>query len=478
MQDAAYETLLKRKRQMLHARVATAILEHSPETVEQRPEVLAHHCTEAGQVDRAVGYWRQAGQLAMNRSATAEAIASCRAGLRTLMSLPETPERNRQELAIQLALGSAFVAAHGFAAQSTGEAYERARTLCEKLGEEAQLYPVLYGLCLYHLYGANLPEARRHAARLMEMAKSSNDHGALFFARRAAGVSDLPSGRFIEARAHLEQALELYDPVEHSAPVFVYAFDPRVVCLDYLSRTLFPLGYVKTALARSAEALDVARQSGHRNSLALPLFFGGTIRQLCGQANEVRMRAAELLALAEEEGFTLWAAGARILTGWVSSVDGQREKGEVLLRRGIEEWQSTGAAFMMPYFLALLAEARLRAGAQSESVALLDEALARIERSGERWFEAEVHRIRGGALAAKEANTAAEASHTAALRVAEKQQATLWRLRATISLAVYSGAAGFTDEAVAATAKSLDALPERLDIPEIRKAERIVAGIA
>src|SRR5205085_11812683 len=135
------------------------------------------------------------------------------------------------------------VAAHGFAAPSTASAYVRARELCDELGETRELFPVLYGLCLYHLYAAELADARRAADRLLELAEVSNDRGLSFFAHRAVGVSALPAGEFSRARAHLKQALALYDPGEHRSPAFVYAFDPRVVCLDYLARALLPLGF-------------------------------------------------------------------------------------------------------------------------------------------------------------------------------------------------------------------------------------------
>ena len=139
-------------------------------------------------------------------------------------------------------MGSSHIAANGFAAQPTGEAYRRARVLCEELGSTRELFPVLYGLCLYHLYGAELVQAEAAAERLLSLAESTNDRSLRFFAHRAAGVTSLPSGKFLLARGHLEQALELYDPEVHRAPTFIYAFDPRVVCLDYLARTLLPLG--------------------------------------------------------------------------------------------------------------------------------------------------------------------------------------------------------------------------------------------
>jgi predicted ATPase len=471
MQDAAYGSLLKSRRQLLHARIAAALEERSRETVEQHPEVLAHHFGEAGQIDRAVEYWRRACQVAMNRSATTEAIAHSQSGLAVLMKLSEGAERDRQELAIRLAMGSALVAAHGFAAEPTGKAYERSRELCEALGDTAQLYPVIYGLILFNMYGGQLDRAREHAARLMEMAETSNDRGSAFFARRAAGVADLPSGRFVSARTHLERALDLYDEEQHRTPMFIYAFDPKVVCLDYLARALFPMGYVVQALERSDEATEVARRTGHRNSLALPLFFGGILQQLCGRADDVAWRAEELLKLALDERFKLWAAGARILRGWVDDRRSSDGAGEALVRRGVEEWTATGAVFMVPYFRTLLAEMRIGAGAADEALPILDDALARIERSGERWFEAEVHRMKGRALAALGEAEGAATCRTRAADVASAQGAVLWHLRAVIDLA----GSGRPHDHHDALAAALAAIPETARIPEILLAECAVA---
>ena len=213
-------------------------------------------------------------------------------------------------------MGSAMVAAHGFAAPETGRAYERALELAERIGDLGELFPVLYGLCLYHLYGADLAAAGEAAQRLIGLAAAGDDAGFQFFAHRAAGVSAYPVGEFSAARGHLERALTLYRPAEHRAPAFVYAFDPRIVCLDYLGRALLPLGEVAEAIRLCEEALTEARRLGHRNSLCLPLFYGATLHQQLGDRAKVSAMQAELAEIAEEERFPIWAAGAKVLRGW------------------------------------------------------------------------------------------------------------------------------------------------------------------
>ncbi|TIS62351.1 adenylate/guanylate cyclase domain-containing protein, partial [Mesorhizobium sp.] len=245
VQDAAYGSLLISRRQQLHARVASVLEERSPVTAEADPVLLAYHFGQAGLAEKAVEYHEKAGRRALARSAVAEALVHFRSALDQLQSLPRSEERLRRELAIRLALGSGSVAAYGFAAPATGEAYRRALDLCEELGEQGEIFPVVYGLCLYQLYRAALADMMSGAERLLALAEAGNDRNRLFFAHRAVGVSAFPAGDFPRARFHLEQALELYDPEAHRTPAFVYAFDPRVVCLDHLARTLLPLGFLE-----------------------------------------------------------------------------------------------------------------------------------------------------------------------------------------------------------------------------------------
>ena len=333
VQDAAYGSLLISRRQQLHARIAQVLEERFPETAETEPELLAHHFGQAGLAEEAVDYHERAGRRALARSALAEALSQFGGALDRLRDLPPSEASLRRELAIRLALGSGHVAAHGFAAPATGEAYRRAIELCEELGDARELFPVLYGLCLYHLYAAELSEARAVAERLLRLAETDGDRGRSFFAHRAAGVSALPAGDFAGARSHLERALELYDPGEHRSPAFVYAFDPRVVCLDYLARTLLPLGFPRRALATNEEAIAEARRLAHQNSLALPLFFGGVLRQVLGDQAGVEALSGELARIAADAGFRLWQAGASILRGWTLAEAGERGRDPARHRR-------------------------------------------------------------------------------------------------------------------------------------------------
>jgi class 3 adenylate cyclase/predicted ATPase len=433
VQDAAYNSLLISRRQQLHGRIAQVIEERFADTAAAEPELLAHHFGQAGLVAKAVEYHEKAGRRAIAQSAMLEALAQFDTALGRLKGLASSTEGLRRELGIHLALGSVHVAVHGFAAPATGDAYRRASELCAELGETRELFPVLYGLCLYHLYGAELAAAKSAAERLLKLAESAGDRGLSFFAHRAAGVCALPAGDFRRARFHLEEALRLYDPAEHRSPAFVYAFDPRVVCLDYLARTLLPLGLPERALEANDEAIREARRVSHRNSLALPLFFGGVIHQIVGNREGVEARCAELAQIASDAGFHLWQAGSTILRGWTLAESGEFDAGRSDIQRGADEWRGTGAEFMLPYFLALLAQVELRAGRAQDALSLLEDALHRVERTGERWFEAEIFRIESEALSTLGRLTDARASLARALETAARQDARFWELRAALS---------------------------------------------
>ncbi len=470
VQDAAYGSLLLSRRQLLHARIAQILETRFPEIIAAEPELLAHHFEQASLVEKAVEYHERAGRRALSRSSLSEALLRFGNALNGLATLAPSPERTRRELSLQLAIGNAQMAAHGFASPETGAAYLRAREICEELDEMREAFPVLYGLCLYHLYSAELPEARCAADRLLELAGSCNDRGLSFFAHRAAGVCALPAGEFSRARAHLEKALALYDPQEHRSPAFVYAFDPRVVCLDYLARSLLALGLPEQALTANEEATAEARKIEHRNSLALPLFFGGVIRQILGDREGAKLRAAELSHISAEAGFRLWQAGAIILQAWVVAEEGDTERGRTDLQRGVEEWKSTRARYMLPYFAAVRAQIEMRAGNAAVATQLLQGAQDDIDRTNERWFAAEVLRLQGEAALQSKVEQSEKAADCfcRALATARAQDARFWELRAALGLARLGGPETSAREQLA---QILASFAEGFALPDLKAAQ-------
>ena len=436
VQDAAYGTLLKSRRQQLHARIVQALEEQFPEHAEAQPELLAHHCTEAGLIETAVRYWHRAGQQAIARSMLAEAVARLTKGLETLRVLPDGPERDRQELDLQIALGVALIALKGQAAPETSQVYARAGELCRYVGEPEQLFPVLYGQWVAHVTRAELVFARGVAEELLRLGQQQANVAAQAIGHRALGVTLLYMGDFGPATVHLERTIALYNSAQHGTLAFVYAQDPRLSALAFLAWELVVVGHPDGARVRHREMLTEARDLAHPNTLAQVLFSCCMGRHLLRDAPGVVELAEALTPLATKQGFPYWLAMATILKGWALTCAGEPERGIDQMKQGLTIYRTTAAENWVPYFLALLADTCRELHRPAEGLGLLADALESVRRTGERWFEAELYRLRGETLLHIAAGAVeAEESFRRAISVAREQGAAWWELRAATSLA-------------------------------------------
>jgi predicted ATPase/class 3 adenylate cyclase len=445
IQETAYQSLLRSTRQQYHQRIVQVLEARFPELCETQPELLAHHATEAGLHAQAIGYWQQAGQRAIERSANLEAIGHLTRGLGILTSLPDTLERAQQELAMQTTLGPALAVTKGHAAPEVLHAYARARELCQQVGETPQLFQVLRGLWYFSLFRMELQTARELGEQLLTLAQQVGDPALRMEAHRALANTLNYLGEFAASQAHFAQAIALYDPQQHHAHAFRYGEDPGVVCRAYASVTLWWLGYPDQALQRSHEALTLARELAHPYSLGYALFWAALLHQFRGEGQLTHERAEALIGLATEQGFALWIAGGTVMRGWALSQRsqepgaGQRqgEEGRAQIHQGLAAWGATGAKVIRPYGLTLLAEASVRVGQCEVGLTLLAEALAVIDETGERRWEAELYRLKGELLLTHSAeyDTEAETCFRQGLDVARRQEAKCWELRAAMSLA-------------------------------------------
>jgi predicted ATPase len=428
IQDTAYQSLLKSTRQKYHNQIARVLEERFPETVETQPELLAHHYTEAGLVGQAIPYWQQAGQRVTQRSAHVEAISHFTKGLELLKTLPDTPGRLQQELVLQLALGVPLRATKGIAAPEVERAYTRARELCRQIGETPQLYPVLQGLWGFYLGRAQYQTARELGEQCLTLAQRVQDPALLMPSYNALGETLRLLGEFAPARAYLEQGLTLYDPQQHRSLAFLHGVDPGVDCLSIAAFVLWYLGYPEQALKRSHEALTLAQGLSHPFSLGLALVMAGFLHQL------------------RREGQAEWSGAGSLQRGWVLAEQGQRAEGIAQMRQGLAAFQTIGAEIGRTANLAWLAEAYGQEGQAETGLAVLAEALALVDKNGERIYEAELYRLKGELLLTQEGrrlqaigyreNTEeAEACFLKAIEIARKQQAKSLELRATMSLA-------------------------------------------
>jgi predicted ATPase/class 3 adenylate cyclase len=438
VQDAAYRSLLRSRRQQLHAHIVEVLEQRFPETMATEPEVLAHHCAQARLVRQAIGYWLKAGDVVIRRSATAEAIARLTKGLELVESLTDDPERAGLELELRTALGGALIAARGFGAPEVGDAFARARELCRQLGRPPQLFPVLYGQYVFQLASAELDRSLKTAEELLHAAQEQDETAPQVMGHRAIGFAAFFRGEPARSREHLERALALYDPQQHRAQAFLYVFDPFVASASCLSWALFALGHPEQAQARAKAVLAQARELGHPASLAFGLFFAGSaLSQFIGDRMAVQEQAAALVALASEQGFAYWSGCAMVLEGWALADQGRASEGTARIRQGIAAYRATGSSHFDSYFLALLAQAQHGGGQVAEAETTVAEALDHVHRTGEEYYEAELFRLRGELLLAKPLPDliAAEQCLVKALETARRQRARMWELRAARSLA-------------------------------------------
>jgi class 3 adenylate cyclase/predicted ATPase len=437
VQDAAYQSLLKSKRQQHHARITKVLEEQFPETAEAQPQLLAHHCTEAGLVEKAIKYWQKAGQQAVSRSAMTEAVAHLSTALKLIELLPGGPKRTPQELELWAALGGALITAKGYAAPETAVAFARAYELWPQLGDVERLFPILFGRYVTSLLGGKLAVACEAAAKWLHLAEKHRQRDALMTSHRCFGTALFMLGDLTRARAHMEEALVLYDPPRHRALAFVYANDVRVATLQWLACTLFALGYPDQARKRSREASAAAPELGHANTTAASLQCACMLSEFLARRQDVQAHAESLITLATAKGFPYWRAMGTIMKGWALADEGQIDAGGTQLRHGLVAWQETGAALIMPYYLSLLASVLAREGRGSAALEALDKALRLAEKTGERWFEAELHRLKGEAFLHGDATNRAEpeACFHRAIEIAQQQNAKSWELRAAGSLA-------------------------------------------
>jgi len=444
IQDAAYQSLLRRTRQQYHQRIAQVLAAQFPDMVDAQPELLAQHYTEAGQSTRAITYWQRAGERALQRSANLEAISHLTKGLEVLKTLPDSPERLQHELDLQITLGQALAVTKGYAAPEVEHTYARARELCQQVGETPQLFQVLRGLWNFYLIRLELRTAQELGEQLLSLAQHVGDPALLLEAHYALGNTLNYLGEFASAQAHFAQGIALYDRQQHHAHAFRYGQDPGVMCRAYAGVTLWCLGYPDQALRWSHEALTLARELEHPFSLSYALFFAAMLHQLRRERQLTQERAEAVIALAAERGFGLWVAGGTIFRGWALTArspapvsgQGQSEEGMAQMQQGLAAWHATGAKVLQPYGLALLAETSEQMGQREAGLTLLAEALAVTNDTGEQRWEAELHRLNGELLLAGSAehHVEAETCFRQALNVTRRQQAKSWELRAAMSL--------------------------------------------
>jgi class 3 adenylate cyclase/tetratricopeptide (TPR) repeat protein len=442
VQDAAYGTLLRESRRALHARIAEVLESQFTDIAESQPEVLARHCTEAGQIQKAATLWGKAGQRSLARSALVEAVAQLTRALDQIATLTATPTLRREQIKLQIGLANALMHTKGYAAPEVKDSLDRARLFIEQaeaLGEPPedplQLFSVLAGVWGANYVAFNGDAIRELSAQFLGLAEKQKAKVPLMIGHRLMGTSLVTTGDIAEGRAHYDRAIALYDPVEHRPLATRFGQDLRAAASSYRCLALWVLGYPDSALADAGLAVKDAREIGLAPTLMYALTITTYILAHCGKIATAKMQLDEVAALAAEKGASLWQAMATENLGCILALTGRASDAVQMITSGITALRSTGAKVFAPWHLPILARAHAELSQFDDAWRCIGEAVTAVETDKEKWCEAEIHRLAGEiALSSRDA-VKAEAYFGRALAIARAQQAKSWELRAAVSMA-------------------------------------------
>jgi predicted ATPase/class 3 adenylate cyclase len=441
-QDVAYGTLLVERRKELHERTAREIETLFSSRLEDHYGNLAHHYRCSGNSSKGVEYLELAAQQAIQRSASTEAIEQLSSALLILQNLPESPQRDQRELVLQTMLGPVLIARKGNAADEVGVAYKRAVELARKAGNNAHLFPVLFGMRSFHLVRGELGIARDLGEQLLSLSEGIEDAGLYLEAKMAQGNTLFLYGEFVPALECIEQAFAIYDPRKHHDHTFLYGLDPGVFCLARIAWIFALLGHWERAAEKISEALVLAHRQSHAFSLAVAIVHACIIHNLRSEWLSEQKQAEAGIALCNEQGFGNILQQLRQYRGYALFQQGQTAEGIALIRDGMAASRATGAGLFHTYFLAMLADACGKADRLAEGLSALAEAFALVEKTREGYNEAKLHQIEGE-LTLRQSNIdilrssvqqKAEGCFHKSIEIARRQQAKALELSSVMSL--------------------------------------------
>lgn len=474
MHDVAYQSLLRRTRQCYHQRVVQALREQLPRVLTENPEIMAHHCSEAGLAEEAIQHWLLAGRKAIEHSALTDAVAHLQHGLAVLPRIEEPARRPLWELRLQSTLGLAYMLGKGYAAPEVQACYQRAYQLSPQVGDHDQTFPVLCGLWEYHLVRANLGMADQLAGELMSCAQATGRRGCLLEARRASGVANLYRGRLKEARAALRDRLAL-PPDETEVVAVGTGQDPAVATLGNTAWVNWLLGRPRRALARMREAHALAQDLNHPFTLAYAEYFITVLYQLRGDLRPALAHARRTVSLSQQHEFLYWQVAGQMLLSWLAHRQRPDPGHLAEFERAFAAEQAIGGRLGSTYRLSLLADMHLALDQPKAAAAVLERALASTEDTQECFFIPELLRLQAAIDARLQGPGAAVQRLQQAIAVADTQGNLALALRAARDLLTAQTAAGADPEAAASQLRGiLEAYSDGEDCPEWRQAQDLL----
>lgn len=478
LHEAAYRSMLRDTRRDLHADIAGIFEADFPDTVGLRPDLLAHHCAEAGMIEKATGYWLQAGQSAFARSAIVEAISRLKKGLELAATLPEGERRYQLELGLYLYLAQALVAHTGYTSKATFDAVESARRTCDRLGEPPELAAVLTGQWAYSLISNELATATRRSAELLSLGLARRNRIWTLLGHRSSGVTDFARGRFVEARASLEHAKGLYEPADQATYTALGVQDAQVVMTAYLSWILIYLGFLDQGRSMREQALAEATAMNQAYSMAHALNGLAFTELQLGEPRAALKTLEKLERLNEEHALAYYRAFVLIFRGWALADLGEVSGGIKLIEYGISAYRAAGAHLYTTTFYRWLASAYRRAGDYRQGLKQLEEATRIAVASEAHGDEGEIHRVRAELLLDLNDPDGAERSYLAALEASARRGAKQWELRAATGLARLLAERNQRERGRALLGNVHGWFTEGFDTPDLKAATELLAQLA
>ncbi|HME86587.1 MAG TPA: adenylate/guanylate cyclase domain-containing protein [Roseiarcus sp.] len=482
VQDTAYESLLRSRRQILHRRIAETLCEKFAGVVEAQPELVAHHFTQAGLTELAIEYWGKAGDLALHRSAFKEAIAHLGKAIEMVEALAGVGEKEKtggQLLRLQVSYGNAMIAAHGHGAPETVATFRHAHELGAGAADMYARSSINYGRWAGSYVHGDLTAMRVPALAFLRDVESQPTSAEAGIAHRAYGVTQWFAGDFIEARSHLEQAVAIFDPERDRDLAFRFGQDVGVSAMVYLAIVLWPLGEVE----RARELVDATATRiatlGHLATSTYGLMHNAMFEIIGRNVDRAAPLAKALSRVAHEHGNALWIGFGAFLEAWVELRSGIPEIGLLNMRRAAALLRQDGVGAFHPLIKTSLAEAEARTGETEAALATIEQALEDSNRTGQRWFDAETHRIRGEILLKRDSSNPqpAEEAFVTSIAISQAQNSRSFELRAALGLAELCRSTGRDGDALAVLDLALEGFAPTPEFPEIEEALRIVAAV-
>jgi DNA-binding winged helix-turn-helix (wHTH) protein/class 3 adenylate cyclase/tetratricopeptide (TPR) repeat protein len=479
IRDAAYESLLKGRRAQLHAVIARALQQSFADLAAAQPEIVAHHFSEAGEPDKAITYWVQAGQLASLRSANAEAFLHLKQGLELLDQVTDERERDRCELLLRTILGAVYVATKGYSAAETVATYKRAADLLQASADKRLRLAVHNGLLVGYYNLARFDSALDLAQETLRQGENDGDDAIICVGHRMVAAVCNSIGEFERAASHARKGWELYRPERHGLAALGLVHDTGLGCKLHLALALCHLGFQDQSKQAAAEALSLAAELRHVNSQAYAWFFGAVLVNFVSRNHNALIEyAPRLRAYAQQHEMPQWAAYGRAFGAAPLVSSGRADVAVDELTDAIHDCERIQNFVFRPAQLTILASAELAAGRADRALAATDNALEIAERTREHWLTAETCRIRGHALLSMECPQPAEESFQRAIAIARAQSARLFELRAAASLATLWRDQGKRSEALAQLAPIYGWFSEGFDTPDLLDASELLSRLA